>query len=34
VATRDGILDNLPWNLGERVTLGSPVAVVLAGLAP
>ena len=34
VATRDGILDNLPWNLGERVTLGSPVAVVLAGVAP
>jgi HlyD family secretion protein len=34
VATRDGILDNLPWNLGERVTLGSPVAVILAGKAP
>jgi len=34
VATRDGILDNLPWNLGERVTLGSPVAVILAGVAP
>ena len=33
-ATRDGILDNLPWNLGERVTLGSPLAVVLAGKAP
>lgn len=33
-ATRDGLLDNLPWNLGERVTLGSPVAIVLAGLAP
>ncbi|MEP1446846.1 MAG: HlyD family efflux transporter periplasmic adaptor subunit [Paraglaciecola sp.] len=33
-ATRDGILDTLPWNLGERVTLGSPVAVVLAGDAP
>lgn len=33
-ATRDGILDNLPWNLGERVTLGSPVAIVLAGHAP
>jgi HlyD family secretion protein len=33
-ATRDGILDNLPWNLGERVTLGSPVAIVLAGYAP
>ena len=31
LATRDGILDNLPWNLGERVTLGSPLAIVLAG---
>ena len=34
VATRDGILDNLPWNLGERVTLGSPLAIVLSGDAP
>jgi len=33
-AKRDGILDNLPWNLGERVTAGSPVAIVLAGKAP
>jgi HlyD family secretion protein len=33
-ATRDGILDNLPWNLGERVIIGSPVAVILAGTAP
>jgi HlyD family secretion protein len=33
-ATRDGILDSLPWNLGERVTMGSPVAIVLAGSAP
>lgn len=33
-ATRNGILDNLPWNLGERVTIGSPVAIVLAGKAP
>lgn len=33
-ATRDGVLDNLPWNLGERVTQGSPVAIVLAGIAP
>ncbi|TKB44339.1 HlyD family secretion protein [Thalassotalea mangrovi] len=33
-ATRNGILDNLPWNLGERVTLGSPVAIVMAGDAP
>ncbi|MFV2058670.1 MAG: HlyD family secretion protein [Thiohalomonadales bacterium] len=34
IATRDGILDNLPWNLGERVTKGSPVAILLAGNAP
>lgn len=34
VATRNGLLDNLPWNLGERVTLGSPLAIVLAGNAP
>ncbi|WP_339672368.1 HlyD family efflux transporter periplasmic adaptor subunit [Dasania marina] len=34
VATRDGILDNLPWNLGERVTIGSPLAIILAGKAP
>ena len=34
VATRDGILDNLPWNLGERVTIGSPLAILLAGEAP
>lgn len=33
-AKRDGILDNLPWNLGERVTQGSPVAIILAGTAP
>ncbi|WP_299811791.1 HlyD family efflux transporter periplasmic adaptor subunit [uncultured Roseibium sp.] len=33
-ASRDGLLDNLPWNLGERVTIGSPVAVMLAGAAP
>ncbi|MDN4502381.1 HlyD family efflux transporter periplasmic adaptor subunit [Alteromonadaceae bacterium BrNp21-10] len=34
VATRDGILDNLPWNLGERVSMGSPLAIVLSGNAP
>lgn len=34
VASRDGILDSLPWNLGERVTVGSPVAIVLAGDEP
>lgn len=33
-ATRDGILDSLPWNVGERVATGSVLAVVLAGDAP
>ncbi|MEH6470843.1 MAG: HlyD family efflux transporter periplasmic adaptor subunit [Halopseudomonas sp.] len=33
-ATRDGWLDSLPWNVGERVFLGSPVAVTLATSAP
>ena len=33
-ATRSGILDDLPWNLGERVTRGSPLAIILAGKAP
>lgn len=34
IASRDGVLDSLPWNLGERVTVGSPIAVMLAGDAP
>ncbi|ASI93223.1 HlyD family secretion protein [Vibrio mediterranei] len=34
VATRDGVLDNLPYNLGERVATGSFVAVVLADRVP
>lgn len=34
VASRDGVLDSLPWNLGERVTAGSPVAVLLTGDVP
>jgi HlyD family secretion protein len=34
VATRDGVLDSLPWNLGERAAVGSPVAILLAGAAP
>ncbi|WP_299495155.1 HlyD family efflux transporter periplasmic adaptor subunit [uncultured Shewanella sp.] len=33
-ATRDGILDSLPWNLGERVSKNSPVAVILSGDTP
>lgn len=33
-ATRDGILDNLPWHVGERVTQNSPVVIVLAAGAP
>lgn len=34
VATRDGVLDSLPWNLGERVASGSPVAVLVTGQVP
>ncbi|WP_302477239.1 HlyD family secretion protein [Ruegeria atlantica] len=34
VATRDGVLDSLPWNLGERVTSGSPVVVMVTGQTP
>ncbi|MDG2174768.1 MAG: HlyD family efflux transporter periplasmic adaptor subunit [Gammaproteobacteria bacterium] len=29
-ATRDGILDNLPWNEGERVYMGAPLVILLA----
>jgi HlyD family secretion protein len=34
VSTRDGVLDNLPYNLGERVSVGSIVAVVQADSSP
>lgn len=34
VATRDGLLDRLPKYLGERVNIGDPVALLLAGNAP
>ncbi|WP_260260695.1 HlyD family secretion protein [Vibrio intestinalis] len=34
VATRDGILDNLPYNLGERVPTNAIVAVVQASRIP
>ncbi|ANT61616.1 hypothetical protein AYJ57_14050 [Salipiger sp. CCB-MM3] len=33
-ASRDGLLDSLPWNRGERVPLGSPVAVLLTDDRP
>ena len=33
-ATRSGILDNLPWNVGERVYLGAPLAIIMAEGAP
>lgn len=33
-ATRDGKVEALPWNIGERVTAGSPVVVLLSGVAP
>lgn len=34
VATRDGILDSLPYNLGERVPLNGIVAVIQANTTP
>jgi HlyD family secretion protein len=34
VATRDAYLDSLPWNEGERVSLGSTLAIMLAGDKP
>ncbi len=34
VAAADGILDELPWKVGERPPAGTPLAVVLAGKAP
>lgn len=34
VATRDGILDNLPYNLGERVPVNGVVAVIQANRVP
>jgi HlyD family secretion protein len=34
VATRDAYLDSLPWNVGERVTLGATLAIMLAGDKP
>jgi HlyD family secretion protein len=34
VATRDAWLDSLPWNVGERVTRGAALAVLLAGDKP
>ena len=33
-ATRDGYLDALPWNLGERVMAGATVGIMLADSAP
>jgi len=30
VATRSGVVDSLPWHLGERVSVGSPLVVLLA----
>ena len=34
VATRDAYLDSLPWNVGERVTAGATLAVLLANDRP
>jgi HlyD family secretion protein len=33
-ATRNAWLDSLPWHVGERVTMGATVAVLLANSAP
>ncbi len=33
-ATRDAYLDSLPWHIGERVTAGATLAVLLAGDSP
>ncbi len=33
-ATRDAYLDSLPWNVGERVTTGATLAVLLANDKP
>ncbi|MCV6071126.1 hypothetical protein OFP26_36700, partial [Escherichia coli] len=33
-ATRDGLLDNLPFNLGERVPVNGIVAVIQASRVP
>lgn len=33
-AACDGILDDLPWHVGERPAAGTPLAVVLVGNAP
>lgn len=34
IATRDGVLDRLPKYVGERVSIGDPLALILAGNAP
>ncbi len=34
VAVADGLLDTLPWKIGERPALGSTLAVLLIGKAP
>lgn len=34
VATRDAYLDSLPWHVGERVSMGSTLAVLLANDSP
>lgn len=34
VATRDAYLDSLPWHVGERVTAGATLAIMLANARP
>jgi HlyD family secretion protein len=34
VAPRDGVIDSLPYRLGDQAPVGAPLAVMLAGEAP
>jgi HlyD family secretion protein len=34
VAPRDGVIDNLPYRLGDQAPIGAPLVVMLAGSAP
>lgn len=34
IATRDGVVEALPWNIGERVSVGSPTAILLSDGPP
>lgn len=34
VAPRDGVIDNLPYRLGDQAPVGAPLVIMLAGAAP